>query len=107
LERHCADAVKSEVVRQIITNTGQSIPHVALKPLMFLPFVGLAHTQSHFRNHLFMRPRRDQAHHRSKRPLCAYFSISSQASRGHQAAGNQALPIYLPSADLTGRIQRL
>jgi tripartite-type tricarboxylate transporter receptor subunit TctC len=25
LERHCADAVKSQVVRQIITNTGQSI----------------------------------------------------------------------------------
>jgi tripartite-type tricarboxylate transporter receptor subunit TctC len=29
LERHCADAVKSEVVRQIITNTGQSIRYLS------------------------------------------------------------------------------
>jgi tripartite-type tricarboxylate transporter receptor subunit TctC len=29
LERHCADAVKSEVVRQIITNTGQSIHYLS------------------------------------------------------------------------------
>ena len=28
LERHCADAVKSEVVRQIIANTGQSIRYL-------------------------------------------------------------------------------
>ena len=29
LERHCADAVKSDVVRQIITNTGQSIRYLS------------------------------------------------------------------------------
>jgi tripartite-type tricarboxylate transporter receptor subunit TctC len=29
LERQCADAVKSEVVRQIITNTGQSIRYLS------------------------------------------------------------------------------
>ena len=29
LERHCAEAVKSEVVRQIITNTGQSIRYLS------------------------------------------------------------------------------
>jgi tripartite-type tricarboxylate transporter receptor subunit TctC len=29
LERHCADAVKSEVVRQIITNTGQGIRYLS------------------------------------------------------------------------------
>jgi tripartite-type tricarboxylate transporter receptor subunit TctC len=28
-ERHCADAVKSDVVRQIITNTGQSIRYLS------------------------------------------------------------------------------
>jgi tripartite-type tricarboxylate transporter receptor subunit TctC len=29
LERHCADAVKSDVVRQIITSTGQSIRYLS------------------------------------------------------------------------------
>jgi tripartite-type tricarboxylate transporter receptor subunit TctC len=29
LERHCADAVKSDMVRQIITNTGQSIRYLS------------------------------------------------------------------------------
>jgi hypothetical protein len=29
LERNCADAIKSDVVRQMIANTGQTIRHLA------------------------------------------------------------------------------